>query len=131
MRTATSGVQLAKGVQCARHDFVAQGQHAQHVQFPLTLLAAQAVGEPLHIVELVEQAFDVRVERLRLARGHEAALHAVEKRKAQLQLGMRQDAADRRLGDVDEPRGGTHAAGEHHRIEDFDVAQAHGETGFS
>jgi hypothetical protein len=108
-----------------RHDLVTQGQHGQHLQFMLAAPGAQVGRQALHLVELLEQALDVRVQRLRLQRGPQSPTHALEQREAQLQLGVLQRAADGRLGDVDHARSRADAAGEHDGVEDLDVAQAH------
>ena len=54
-----------------------------------------------------------------------AVSRTLEQREAELDFGVLQRAADRRLRDVDEPGRRAHAAGEHDGVEDLDVAQAH------
>ncbi len=119
---------LAEDVQRARQHLVAERQHRQDAQLAHVLRGTQVLGQALHLVELAEEPLDVRVQGQRLVGGHQPAPGALEQRKPQLQLGMLQRAADRRLGDVDQPCRGADAAGEHDRVEDLDVAQPHGRT---
>lgn len=125
-RDRIARVLLAEGLERARQHLVAQRQHAQDAQLAGVAARAQVGREALHLVELRKQPLDVRIQRERLGGRCEPALGALEQRKAQLQFGMLQGAAHRRLRDVDEPRRRAHAAREHDRVENFDVAQAHG-----
>ncbi|MDT4845678.1 hypothetical protein FQZ97_796720 [compost metagenome] len=104
---------------------VAQRQHGEHTQLALAAPGLEAGREALHIFELVEEAFDVRIKRLRLHRRPQPPALALEELEAELQLGVLQRAADGRLRDVDHAGRRTHAAGEHDGVENFDVSEAH------
>ncbi|MPM78233.1 hypothetical protein SDC9_125244 [bioreactor metagenome] len=120
------GIFLAKPGHGARQHITAEREHGEHGQPVRRLAMAQVDGQALHLVKLLEQLLDVRKQHLRLVGGHKASACALEQRKAQLQFGVLQRAADRWLRDVDEPRRSAHAAGLHDGVEDLDVAQAHG-----
>jgi hypothetical protein len=111
---------------CMGQDLVAERQHRQDAKFPGALPCLEIGSQALHFIELGKQPFNVRVQRERFGSRRQPALAALEKGKTQLQLGMLQDAADSRLGDIDQAGRPADAAGEHDRVENFDVAQAHG-----
>ena len=116
----------AKQLDGLRQDFIAQCQHRQHPQFAGAFAPFKVARQALHFIELRKQPLDVRVQRERLRGGRQPAFVALKKRKTELQFGMLQKPADCRLADVNQARSARDAAGEHHGIENFDMAQTHG-----
>ena len=116
------GMFFAKQAHGAGKDFVAQGEHGVHAQLALAAPGLEAGGKALHFIELGKEAFDVGIKGLRLHGGLEAAAHALEELEAELKFGVLQRAAHGRLRHVDHAGGSTHAAREHHGVEDFDMA---------
>ena len=119
-------VLLAKPCDGVGHYLAAECKHGQHLQSVCHFAVSQAGGQTLDFTELLVELFDMGEQGCGFVGGREASAHTLEQRKAQLQFCMLQRAADGRLCDVQQPCGGTDAAGLHHSMKDFNVFEAHG-----
>ena len=116
---------LTKLLQCARQHLVAQCQHTHNVQFTLAVAQLEGIGQALHFIELSKQLGNVWIQGLGLCGGGQPALDALKQREPQLHFRVRQNTADRRLGDVDQTCSRTHAAGEHDGVKNLNVTKTH------
>src|SRR6185437_8250661 len=87
---------------------------------------AHVGGEPLQFVHVLDDLLDAVAQQHRLRRQLQAPAHATEQGEAELVLGVLQRLAGRRLRNVEQLRRPGQAAGGQYRMEQFDVAQAHG-----
>src|SRR6185437_311737 len=87
---------------------------------------AHVGGEPLQFVHVLDDLLDAVAQQHRLRRRLQAPAHATEQGEAELVLGVLQRLAGRRLRNVEQLRRPGQAAGGQYRMEQFDVAQAHG-----
>ena len=62
-------------------DFITQRKHRQDAQFTHTITTFQVGREPLNLVELRKQPFDVRVQRERFRSCAQPAFSALKQRK--------------------------------------------------
>ena len=76
----------------------------------------------IEMLDLRIAPFDWSFARERRGSFYGVVADALEQRKAKLDFRVLQGAAHSRLRDVDHAGGRAHAAGEHHRVEHFNVS---------
>src|SRR3546814_763890 len=121
---------LAPGAQRLWQQRLSQRRRADQAQCAL-LAPAEAVCKPPQILQVDGQAFGLLLQHPRLGGGLQLAAHPVEQRKAKLLLGMLENLARRRLGDMQQLGRGRKAAGLQDRLEQFDMTQPHACPSFS
>ncbi len=108
-----------------RHHVLAERGHHRQADMP-TADVADVRDRLLQRQQAVVDVLDLDEQRVRLVGGDQPPAHQLEQLETQLVLGVVQDLADRWLGDVQRTCRGTDRAGGVDRVEDFNLAQAHG-----
>jgi hypothetical protein len=100
---------------------IGAAEHAQRTVAP----EAKMGRHVLHMLHAAIDALDFGMQRAGLARGPHPTGAAFEQRHTQLDFQMPDEPADARLRDMQQARRAGDAAGLHHGLEHFDLAQIH------
>ncbi len=85
----------------------------------------EIVGQAAQVLQVDGEALGLLLQQSRLGGGLQFAAHPIEQGEAQLLLGMLENLARRRLGDMQQLGRGSEAAGLQNRLEQFDMTQTH------
>jgi len=118
-------MQFAESLHRAWRDRQREARQAADVQASLGP-ALQVLGEAAHLAHALLDLLGLDEQDCRLGGRPQAALDALKQAEAERRFGMAQHLAGRRLRDAEQLGGLADRAGLHHRMEDLDVAQAHG-----
>ena len=107
-----------------RHEVRAEAGGARHPEIRRSPLCQRLRGNA-YALDPLPQRLDLGVQRARVGRRHDAALHALEQAQPGAPLGDRQQFAYRRLGNIQYLHRTAHGAGVHHGTENFHMAKVH------